>query len=241
MVRGMHLAGQRCIEGGAICFNVQGLGASWSKHKKNAELLWEGLEKLGLELLVKDKVGITATSLSCVGIQKGMCSPPTPSITSPSLMSPLPPSITSSFISPHLSPPSHHQSFTSLTSPSCHPSLAHPSPSPLPQPFLTLTSPLPHLSPPLLLVELCISRLPVLAFCVQECVLVSKCLSFAMTVGLQSSCLSCDIAKACMRSAQVSGCKHMVEHLCLDLAVYPSHLVLVVLPVCVQTSACCAK
>ena len=35
----------------------QGLEASWSKHKKNAELLWEGLEKLGLELLVKDKVG----------------------------------------------------------------------------------------------------------------------------------------------------------------------------------------
>ena len=58
MVRGMHLAGQRYVEGGAICFNVQGLGASWSKHKKNAELLWEGLEKLGLELLVKDKVGI---------------------------------------------------------------------------------------------------------------------------------------------------------------------------------------
>ena len=33
----------------------QGLEASWSKHRRNAELLWEGLESLGLELLVKDK------------------------------------------------------------------------------------------------------------------------------------------------------------------------------------------
>ena len=36
----------------------QGLEVSWSKHRRNAELLWEGLEKLGLELFVKDKVGM---------------------------------------------------------------------------------------------------------------------------------------------------------------------------------------
>lgn len=33
-----------------------GLEESWSTHKKCAEMLHEGLEKLGLELLVKDKV-----------------------------------------------------------------------------------------------------------------------------------------------------------------------------------------
>lgn len=33
----------------------EGLEASWRKHRRNAELLWEGLEKLGLELFVKDQ------------------------------------------------------------------------------------------------------------------------------------------------------------------------------------------
>lgn len=33
----------------------EGLEASWNRHRKNAELLWEGLDKLGLELFVKNK------------------------------------------------------------------------------------------------------------------------------------------------------------------------------------------
>ena len=35
---------------------VQGLENSWENHKKCVAMLHEGLEKLGLELLVKDKV-----------------------------------------------------------------------------------------------------------------------------------------------------------------------------------------
>lgn len=35
---------------------VQGLEKSWETHRKCAEMLWEGVEKLGLELLVQDKV-----------------------------------------------------------------------------------------------------------------------------------------------------------------------------------------
>lgn len=34
----------------------QGLEKSWETHRKCAEMLWEGAEKLGLELLVQDKV-----------------------------------------------------------------------------------------------------------------------------------------------------------------------------------------
>ena len=37
-----------------LCF--QGLEHSWQKHKKCAEMLYEGIEKLGLEFMVKDKV-----------------------------------------------------------------------------------------------------------------------------------------------------------------------------------------
>ena len=36
----------------------QGLPACWARHKHCAELLYEGLEKLGLKLVVKDKVKI---------------------------------------------------------------------------------------------------------------------------------------------------------------------------------------
>ena len=39
-----------------LYFLFQGLENSWANHKKCAEMLHEGLEKLGLELLVKDKV-----------------------------------------------------------------------------------------------------------------------------------------------------------------------------------------
>lgn len=40
-----------------ICtYVVQGLEKSWETHKKCAEMLWEGAEKLGLELLVQEKV-----------------------------------------------------------------------------------------------------------------------------------------------------------------------------------------
>lgn len=35
---------------------VQGLEKSWETHRKCAEMLWEGAEKLGLELLVQEKV-----------------------------------------------------------------------------------------------------------------------------------------------------------------------------------------
>lgn len=34
----------------------QGLEKSWETHRKCAEMLWEGAENLGLELLVQDKV-----------------------------------------------------------------------------------------------------------------------------------------------------------------------------------------
>jgi len=34
----------------------QSLEACWKRHRKNAELLWSGLEKLGLEVFVKDEV-----------------------------------------------------------------------------------------------------------------------------------------------------------------------------------------
>ena len=57
----------------------QGLEESWSKHKKNAELLWEGLEKLGLELLVKDKVGITQQRCHYLGPASNVLHPPPPS------------------------------------------------------------------------------------------------------------------------------------------------------------------
>lgn len=36
----------------------QGLEKSWADHKACSELLYNGLEKLGLELLVKNKVPI---------------------------------------------------------------------------------------------------------------------------------------------------------------------------------------
>lgn len=40
-----------------ICtYVVQGLEKSWETHRKCAEMLWEGAEKLGLELLVQEKV-----------------------------------------------------------------------------------------------------------------------------------------------------------------------------------------
>lgn len=35
---------------------IQGLEKSWETHRKCAEMLWEGAEKLGLELLVQEKV-----------------------------------------------------------------------------------------------------------------------------------------------------------------------------------------
>ena len=37
-------------------FTFQGLESSWKRHRENAELLWTGLEKLGLEMFIKDKV-----------------------------------------------------------------------------------------------------------------------------------------------------------------------------------------
>eukprot|EP00731_Ephydatia_muelleri_P014900 Em0008g620a len=49
----------------------EGLEASWSKHKRNAELLWEGLEKLGLELFVKDKAARLPT-VTAIKIPPGM-------------------------------------------------------------------------------------------------------------------------------------------------------------------------
>jgi len=35
---------------------VQGLDVSWRRHERNAELLWSGIESLGLELFIKEKV-----------------------------------------------------------------------------------------------------------------------------------------------------------------------------------------
>lgn len=40
-----------------VFFFLQGLENMWAKQKEVTQVLYEGLERLGLELLVKDKVG----------------------------------------------------------------------------------------------------------------------------------------------------------------------------------------
>jgi len=35
---------------------MQGLEESWTRHKRNAELLWNSIKELGLELFVREKV-----------------------------------------------------------------------------------------------------------------------------------------------------------------------------------------
>ena len=52
------------------CFLIQGLENSWSIHKNCAEMLHEGLEKLGLDLLVKDKVNCCDCSAEHRATQK---------------------------------------------------------------------------------------------------------------------------------------------------------------------------
>ena len=41
-----------------LCSIYQGLENSWANHKKCAEMLHRGVESLGLELLVTEKVGL---------------------------------------------------------------------------------------------------------------------------------------------------------------------------------------
>ena len=39
-----------------VCVCPQGLEACWKRHKTNAELLWSGLKKLGVDVFVEDEV-----------------------------------------------------------------------------------------------------------------------------------------------------------------------------------------
>ena len=48
----------------------EGLEASWSRHKTNSRLLWDGLEKIGLELHVKEDLRLP--TLTTVKIPKGI-------------------------------------------------------------------------------------------------------------------------------------------------------------------------
>ena len=42
-----------------VSTHVQGLEAVWKRHRENAEMLWKGLNDLGLELFVRDPVSST--------------------------------------------------------------------------------------------------------------------------------------------------------------------------------------
>jgi len=48
----------------------EGLVARWERHKHNAELLWDGLEELGMSLHVRPR---TPTSFAHVGSNPGWC------------------------------------------------------------------------------------------------------------------------------------------------------------------------
>ena len=56
------------VDGGErfTCIPFQGLEESWASHKQCAEQLHEGVQKLGLSLLVKDKVCLVMCVCVCV-------------------------------------------------------------------------------------------------------------------------------------------------------------------------------
>ena len=39
-----------------LCVCPQGLETCWKRHRTNAELLWSGLKKLGVDVFVEDEV-----------------------------------------------------------------------------------------------------------------------------------------------------------------------------------------